>query len=112
MADKHRRPRFDVLIRIAVEELEAWFFGDMEAIGIAYPRARKFLGDKRGLRNPDGISGGTWETLEQILQKAGYHGGGLDKPQAAREISSHMDPTRNRSPSFLTLCSGLRAIRT
>ncbi|MCC7352812.1 MAG: DUF4276 family protein, partial [Anaerolineae bacterium] len=29
--------RFQVLNRLAIEELEAWFFGDVEAIATAYP---------------------------------------------------------------------------
>ena len=30
--------RFSVLNRLAIEELEAWFFGDPEAVSAAYPR--------------------------------------------------------------------------
>ena len=35
---------FHVLNRLAVEELEAWFFGDVEALCSAYPRLRDYLG--------------------------------------------------------------------
>ncbi len=53
------------------------------------------------------MAGGTWESLERVLQKAGYHAGGLSKLKAAREISIHMDPVRNRSRSFQVFRDGL-----
>jgi hypothetical protein len=102
---------FCVLNRIAVAELEAWFFGDVTAIQSAYPRVSSTLGRKRGFRNPDAIRGGTWEALERVLQKAGYHRGGLAKIQAARKISAHMDPNRNRSRSFQVFRDGLLSLR-
>jgi hypothetical protein len=98
---------FQVLNRLAVEELEAWFFGDLEALRTAYPRLPASLGSRAPYRNCDAIRGGTWEALERELQKAGYHRGGLAKIQAARDICEHMDPARNRSPSFQTFRRGL-----
>ena len=32
------RKSYQVINRIAIEELEAWFFGDMEAVRAAYPK--------------------------------------------------------------------------
>ena len=40
------------------------------------------------------------EALEKVLQRAGYHQGGLEKVKAAREISQFMRPQDNRSLSF------------
>jgi len=91
---------FQVLTRIAVEELEAWFFGDVKAITTAYPKVSPNLATQAKYRNPDAITGGTWEALERVMQKAGYHQGGLEKVKAAREISAHMNPSDNRSKSF------------
>ncbi|HBE17276.1 MAG TPA: hypothetical protein DEG17_03250 [Cyanobacteria bacterium UBA11149] len=91
---------FQVINRIAIEELEAWFFGDIQAITAAYPGVSANLGTQAKYRNPDAIAGGTWEALERILQKAGYHQGGLEKNKAAREIARHMNPANNRSKSF------------
>jgi hypothetical protein len=102
------RRSFHVLNRIAVEELEAWFFGDVEALCQAYPRVPPTLAMKARFRNSDGIVGGTWEAMEQVLQKAGYYPTGLPKIEAARRISAVMEPNRNRSPSFQCFCSGLR----
>jgi len=101
---------FQVLNRVAIEELEAWFFGDVPALVRAYPRIPQSLDQKARYRNPDTIAGGTWEALERILQQYGYYKGGLEKPRAAGEISQHMDPFRNRSKSFQVFRDGLLAI--
>jgi len=90
---------FQVINRIIIEELEAWFFGDIEAIVAAYPKINPNLGSQSGYRIPDAIKGGTWERLEAIL-KEHYHPGGLEKIRAAQEISKHMNPSLNRSKSF------------
>ena len=102
-----RDGRFEVLNRLAIEELEAWFFGDIEALCEAYPGVSPSLGERAAYRDPDTILGGTWEALERVLQKAGYHRGGLAKIKAAREISACMEPDRNRSRSFRIFRQGL-----
>jgi hypothetical protein len=101
---------FVVLNRIAIEELEAWFFGDVDAIVAAYPKVPSTLGAQARYRDPDAIAGGTWEALERVLQSKGYHLGGLAKLKAARDIAQHMDPTRNRSKSFQVFKDGLAAL--
>ncbi|MGK7874308.1 MAG: DUF4276 family protein [Xenococcaceae cyanobacterium] len=98
---------FQVLNRIAIEELEAWFFGDVKAITTAYPKVSKHLANQAKYREPDAITGGTWEALERVLQKAGYHQGGLEKLKASREISLYMNPADNRSKSFQVFYNGL-----
>lgn len=90
--------QFQVINRIAIEELEAWFFGDVEALVAAYPRVDPNLGQKAGYRDPDAIKGGTWEQLERVLKY--YHPGGLEKIRAAEDIAQYMQPGRNRSKSF------------
>lgn len=102
--------QFLVLNRIIVEELEAWFFGDANALSSAYPKIKKTFATQSKYRLPDEISGGTWEALERLLQSKGYHPGGLNKVQAARDISFHMKPERNRSDSFQCFCTGLEAL--
>jgi len=74
---------FHVLNRLCVEELEAWFLGDVKAITAAYPGVPPSLAQRAGFRDPDAILGGTWEALERVLQRAGYHRGGLEKIKAA-----------------------------
>ncbi|MBL8920782.1 MAG: DUF4276 family protein [Myxococcaceae bacterium] len=99
------RDGYTVVNRIAVEELEAWFFGDWSAVCTAYPRVDPHVPAQRGFRDPDGILGGTWEAFERVLQRAGYFSTGLRKVEAARAVAEHMKPARNVSPSF-------RALRT
>lgn len=101
---------FQVLNRIAVEEIEAWFFGDIAALTKAYPRVPTSLGQKEKYRDPDAIVGGTWETLEKVLQNYGYYTAGLPKIETARNISHHMDPSRNRSRSFQVFRDGLQSL--
>jgi hypothetical protein len=101
---------FQVLNRLAIEELEAWFFGDIEALTTAYPKVPESLGTQAKYREPDAITGGTWEALEKILQKAGYHQGGLEKIKAARDISHYMNPAKNRSKSFQKFYEGILKI--
>ena len=98
---------FQVLNRIMIEELEAWFFGDIEALCQAYAGVRSNLAQKAQYRDPDAIQGGTWEALQRELQRAGYFKGGLDKVKAAREIAQFMNPEVNRSPSFQSFRQGL-----
>lgn len=98
-----RREDAQVVNRLAIEELESWFFGDWEAVRSAYPRVHVNLPAKRGYRDPDAITGGTWEALERVLQRAGYYRTGMPKVEVARNIAKHMDPERNRSRSFQQL---------
>ena len=102
--------KFTVLNRIAVEELEAWFFGDSIALAAAFPGVSPTLGAKAAYRNPDAITGGTWEALERVLQRAGYYGGGLPKIEVAREMALHMEVGRNTSPSFKTFVQGISSL--
>lgn len=105
---KSRTPhRFSVLNRIAIEELEAWFLGDVEALCAAYPGVPITLAAKSKFHDPDHVVGGTWEALEGVLQKAGYFRSGLAKIEAARTIAHHMVPERNRSRSFQIFRAGL-----
>lgn len=100
--------RFQVLNRIVVEELEAWFLGDIDAMRQAYPNLPETLPHK--FKNPDAVANGTWETLERTMKRHGYFKGGYAKVEAARAISAHMDPDRNRSKSFQVFRDGLLAL--
>jgi hypothetical protein len=94
---------YAVVNRIAIEELEAWYFGDWAAVQAIYPRVPKTIPAQAKFRFPDAIAGGTWEAFERILQKAGYFKGGFRKIEAARLIAGHMVPCRNTSSSFQAL---------
>jgi hypothetical protein len=103
--------RFRILNRIVIEELEAWFFGDVEALRAAYPKVSATLARQAGYRNPDAIGGGTWESLERVLKRNGYFRNGLAKTIAAENIAPHMEPERNRSKSFQVFCEGVYALQ-
>ncbi len=100
----------DVLNRIAVEELEAWFFGDVSALYAAYPRVPASLGQRAKYRRADAILGGTWEALEHVLQEHGYHPGGLAKVAVDTKIAKHMNVDVNCSRSFQVFRDGIRRL--
>ena len=107
-------PRPMALFRIAIEESEAWLLGDRAAVKAAYPRARDSV--LNGYLQ-DSICG-TWEILAdavhaggaKALTGAGWPAAGEAKCRWAREIAPHMDPGRNRSPSFRAFRDGLRRL--
>ncbi|MEH2166768.1 MAG: DUF4276 family protein [Nostoc sp.] len=98
-----------VLHRIAVEELESWFIGDVTAIRAEYEKIPVSLSQQAKFRNPDNIKGGTWEQLDKILKKYGYETG-LQKIDFAEKVSPHMDVENNLSRSFQIFRDGLRSI--
>jgi len=94
---------WQVVTRIAIEELEAWYFGDWSAVHAAYPRVSPDIPKQARYRNPDAIMGGTWEAFERIMQKHGYFKQGLAKVAAANAIGKHHDRVHNNSHSFVML---------
>lgn len=105
-------PGLNILFRLAIEEIEAWYFGDQEALFGAYPRARrevlgKYVQDSRS---------DTWELLADAvrsggsreIKKSGWPLPGQVKHEWAIKIGPLMDPDRNISPSFGKLRDGLR----
>ncbi|WP_410640070.1 DUF4276 family protein [Amycolatopsis sp. lyj-346] len=103
-------PAEATLFRIVIEELEAWFLGDVPALHAAYPKVPPSLGSQTKFRDPENITGGAWEGLEHVLQKHGYHKKGLQKVRAASEIAPHMDIENNRSKSLQVFRDGLRRL--
>lgn len=107
-------PRPTTLFRIAIEEIEAWLLGDQDAVKAAYPRARVAVLDRY---EQDGICG-TWEVLADAvhrggstqIKKDGWLAAGNAKCEWARNIAPHMDPDRNRSPSFRAFRDGVRRL--
>ena len=90
---------WQVANRIVIEELEAWYFGDWQAVLGAYPRVSPTVTRQARYRDPDAISG-TWEAFERVLKRGGYFTTGLRKVEAARAVAAHIDPARSRSRSF------------
>lgn len=104
----------NTLFRLAIEEMEAWFLGDRQALLAAYPRAKK---DVLGRYEQDSVCG-TWELLADAvhaggsaaIRKAGWPLPGQIKHEWAEQIGPHMDVEYNQSPSFCKLRDGLRRL--
>jgi hypothetical protein len=94
-------PDWRLASRIAIEVLEAWYFGDWESVREAYPRVPATIPQQEGFRDPDAIRGGTWEALERTLKAKRYFPNGLRIIEAARDIGSRYDPFRSVSQSFI-----------
>jgi hypothetical protein len=97
---------FQVVNRIAIEELEAWFIGDTAALQCAFT-SLEGVRFPSSFNNPD--KGGTWERLHRFLKQNGIYRNSFPKIEAARNIAKHMDPGRNRSRSFQCFFQGLEA---
>lgn len=91
---------WQVANRIAIEELEAWYFGHWSSVMAAYPRVPN-ISSKSAYKHCDQIMGGTAEALERILIAKGYHKTGLRKVEAALAIASHFSCEECLSPSFI-----------
>jgi len=104
----------NVMFRLAIEEIEAWYLGDRQALQAAYPRAKA---DVLGRYVQDSACG-TWELLADAvypggfaaIKKAGWPLPGQIKCEWAEKIGPLLDPDRNVSPSFGKLRDGLRGL--
>jgi hypothetical protein len=108
------QPKPNALFRIAIEEMEAWYFGDRTALLAAYPRAKQ---DVLNRYQQDSICG-TWEVLadaiypggSSVIKTVGWPLPGQVKHEWAEKIGPHLVPDRNTSPSFGKLRDGLRRL--
>jgi len=107
-------PRPPIMFRIAIEEIEAWYFGDQSALLSAFPKAKRIILDKY----QQGSICGTWELLadaiipggSKIVKKQGWPLPGTLKHEWAERIGPLMNINANKSPSFGKLRDGLRRI--
>lgn len=102
---------FDVVNRIVIEELEAWFFGDADALQQAWPGTGR-TSRRSAYRDPDAIRGGTHEALLRVLKASGHLGDSdrLPKIDVARTMGGVLIPERSRSCSFQHFWTGLNAL--
>lgn len=102
------------LFRLAIEEMEAWYFGDRLALLGAYPRAKM---DVLNAYVQDSVCG-TWERFADAvhpggaaaIKKAGWPLPGQVKHEWAAAMGPRMALDRNVSPSFRKLRDGLRSL--
>jgi hypothetical protein len=108
------KPAPRTIFRLAIEEIEAWYLGDREALTSAYPRAKQQILDGYLQDSPCD----TWELLADAVypggsaavKKAGWPLPGQIKHEWATKIGPLMAPERNLSPSFGKLRDGLRRL--
>lgn len=106
-ADAGAPGEFQVLNRIAVRELECWYFGDWHAVRTAFPKVPKEVPRKyRG--NPDLAAGKASDAFEKLLATSGVRV--VSKPDWGRRVGPHLSLESNRSPSFRYFVSGVRGL--
>jgi hypothetical protein len=107
-------PRPLTLFRLALEEIEAWYLGDMEAVRAAYPNLKG-----RALEGyAQDACVGTWELLAEAvypggstkLRTTGYAQTGALKCEWAQQIGPLMNIEENLSPSFQKFRDGMRRL--
>lgn len=107
-------PAPKTLFRLAIEEVEAWYLGDRQALENAYPRAKADVLN----RYVQDSACDTWELLADAvypgglvdIKKVGWPLPGQIKHEWAERIGPLLDPDRNVSPSFGKLRDGLRRL--
>jgi hypothetical protein len=109
----HPKPK--ARFRLAIEEGEAWFLGDLSAVRSAYPHADD---DVLGSYVNDSICG-TWEKLAdavypggaRTLSQKGWQVVGAEKVRWAEDIAPRMNVENNQSPSFCFFRDEIRSLR-
>lgn len=104
-------PAPHTLFRLAIEEMEAWYLGDRDALLQAFPKAKREVLD----RYVQDSACGTWELLADAIhvggaaaiKKAGWPLPGQLKHEWAEKIGPFMDLQHNVSPSFGKFRDGL-----
>jgi len=99
---------FQVVTRVVIEELEAWFFGDIAALNQGYPSIPITLAQKRGMQVADEISDPAGRLL-RLLKKEYSDITKLPKLEVAQKVSSCMNPHMNTSQSFNAFIDGVMA---
>ena len=92
--------RDDVLIRIACQELEAWYLGEPDALAEAFGNDNlRGIGNKARYRDPDAVVKPSAEIRKHVPE--------FQKVSGARRIAGHLTRDSNRSASFRTLLRGI-----
>jgi hypothetical protein len=107
-----KKPRS--LFRIAIEELEAWYLGDLVALKFAYPDIKQDIFDNY----VQDSQSGTWEILAEAVYPGGLnalHAKGKrsslvlqEKVNWTKNICPHLNVEENQSLSFCYFRDGLR----
>ena len=83
----------NALVRIACQELEAWYFGEPEAMAQAFGNAQlRDIGAKARYRDPDSIQNPSGEIIRLIPE--------FQKISGARRMAAYLSRHGNHSRSF------------
>ena len=91
--------RADTLVRMACQEIEAWYFGDPDALAKVFERKDlRSISDKARFRNPDEVDQPARALMELVEE--------FQKVSGARRMAQHLS-RENRSRSFQVLIAGI-----
>lgn len=89
------------MVRIACQELEAWYLGEPDALADAYGIDNlRGIGSRARFRNPDTVVRPS-TAVRQLVPR-------FQKTDVARRLAQHLSLQRNRSPSFQALIQGIQ----
>ena len=95
--------RPDTLIRIACQELEAWYLGEPDALAEAFgDESLRNLGRKARFRDSDSVPR-PHEAIERLVPE-------FQKVSGARRMAPHLSRERNKSTSFQMFVTGIEAV--
>ena len=95
--------RPDTLVRIACQELEAWYFGEPAAMAIAFEKEKlSNLGSKAPYRDPDAIVQPS-RSLSRLVPE-------FQKVSGARRLARHLSREGNRSRSYQIFMEGVERL--
>jgi hypothetical protein len=95
--------RPDTVVRIACQELEAWYLGDPAALAEAFGDVRLAeIGRRAQFRDPDTVVNPA-AALEELVPS-------FQKVSGARLLGPRLDPARNSSGSFRALMDAVQRL--
>ena len=97
------RSEEDWLIRIACQELEAWYLGEPDALADAFRKeSLRRIGSRARFRKPDSVPYPAAAVARLVPE--------FQKVSGARLLAKHLTRWRNRSPSFRATLKGIERI--
>lgn len=95
--------RTDTLVRVACQEIEAWYLGDAAALAAAFEDERlRGIAARERFRDPDAIPAPA-RALRELVPE-------FQKVSGARRIAPHLSPGRNSSRSFRAFIEGVARV--
>lgn len=97
------RQNVHCLIRVACQELEAWYLGEPDALAEAFRKeSLREIGSRARFRRPDAVPYPASELAKLVPQ--------YQKVSGSRALADHLTRERNRSPSFHAMINGVERL--